>query len=112
MAAISSALISVHLGAEIVVQGGGPFLSFLEVRVANRGICTRDRAALLNPRFSAFQAYHVASRHRPLEALLMNALNPLSSAGRRRKASPFLRSEAISLVYVYFNYRILRMTFN
>lgn len=57
MAAISAALISVHLGAEIVIQGGGPLLFFLELYVADQGTKC-DRASLLNSRFSAFQEYH------------------------------------------------------
>jgi len=80
MAAISLALISVHLGAEIVVQEGGPLLSFLELCVADRRT-VREIVRLLNPRFSAFQRYRVASRQHSLgRTLLMNALNPLNSA--------------------------------
>lgn len=79
MAAISSALISMHLGAEMVVQGGGLFLSFLELFVADRGT-VRDTTnlllALLNPRFSAFQAYHVASTSSARQDALNECLKP------------------------------------
>jgi len=59
---------------------GSPLLSFLELCVADRKT-VREIVRLLNPRFSVFQKYHVASRQHPLgRTLLMNALNLLNSA--------------------------------